>query len=460
MQTSRSNAAGFWQRLLYRWFVEYNPLYLLSAALVLGGCFLWSRGLVHEESLAGPLGIAFVAELYAASLVGGAALLTRIGHRRPAVMLAMVFVVYQWDSTLHTETCAYLGWVGALATAAWLLVFIGKLWALGWALRVRFARHVVTAALVGAAGLALGPRLLPVLGGRGAGALLAAWVFALGALYRPAGIASLVELDDWGTTVLRRATRAAWLMSGGLLGLHVLMWWKDHNLPLSAAMLAVPLLAVPRIRSEARTWGAVVGILVLAAVVQPGAFFITSLLAGAALCIRALAPTFSPSEHEQPEAGGRRVVPSDVPYRASEGPAWAPRPSFIAGTHAGVGADERTRLLVGALFATYLAVWTLRWSSGPWPAHMVGLDVALTLAVLGWLWRTRGRLALLPLAACYGHLVVQARLLPIPTSSVGWGETIVGFGFALLAASLLTSYRLRAFDPRSADGLRGHPPGG
>jgi hypothetical protein len=249
-------------------------------------------------------------------------------------------------------------------------------------------------------------------------------------------------------------------MSGGLLGLHVLMWWKDHNLPLVAAMLAVPLLAVPRARSEARTWCTVVGILVLAAVIEPGAFFVTSLLAAAALCIRALAPAFSPSSDAQPEPGGHRVVPSAVPYRASEGPAWAPQPSFIAATHAGVGADERTRLFIGALFASYLAVWTLRWSSGPWPAHMLGVDVALTLAVVGFVWRTRARLPLLPLAACYGHFVVQARLLPIPTSSVGWGETIVGFGFALLAGSLLTSYRLRAFDPRATDGLRGHPPGG
>ncbi len=205
--------AGFWKPVLYRWFVEYNPLYLVSAALVLAGCVLWSNGLAQEDGLAGPLGVAVAAEIYAVALVGGAALLTRIGMRRPAVMLALLAVLYQWDTTLHTETCAYLGRPGGLATAAWLVLFGVKLWALAWALRLRFERPFVIAACVAAVGLALGPRVLPDLGGRGAGALLAVWVFTLGALYRPGGIESIAPLDAWGRTVLRRATLAAWLVS-------------------------------------------------------------------------------------------------------------------------------------------------------------------------------------------------------------------------------------------------------
>ena len=41
----------YWRRLLHRWLVEYNPLYLLSATLVLGGMILTSRGLAREGSL-------------------------------------------------------------------------------------------------------------------------------------------------------------------------------------------------------------------------------------------------------------------------------------------------------------------------------------------------------------------------------------------------------------------------
>ena len=115
--TNPNPAASYWRRLLYRWLIEYNPLYLLSAALVLGGMQLISRGLAEDGSLYQQVGVASIAELYAFALIGGAALLTRIGLRRPAVLLALVTILYQGDLTLHTETCAYLGWVGWLGAA-------------------------------------------------------------------------------------------------------------------------------------------------------------------------------------------------------------------------------------------------------------------------------------------------------------------------------------------------------
>ena len=51
--------ASYTRRLLHRWLVEYNPLYLLSAALVLAGTFLCSRGLADGEQLH-PMQAAFV----------------------------------------------------------------------------------------------------------------------------------------------------------------------------------------------------------------------------------------------------------------------------------------------------------------------------------------------------------------------------------------------------------------
>jgi hypothetical protein len=447
LPASRSAASeqrrGYLHRLLYHWFVEYNPLYLVSAALVLGGCFLWSRGLVQNESLTGQLGIAFVAELYAASLIAGAALLTRIGLKRPAVMLALIAVLYQWDTTLHLETCAYLGAVGTWAAALWSLVFAGKVYALGWALHLRFDRRTLAAALIAAAGLALGPRVLPALGGRGAGALLAVWVFALGALYRKGGIRSLVDLDAWGRTVLSRATRAAWLLSGAVLGLHVLSWCTDHVIFLTAALLTVPLLFIVRIRSEARMWPIALGTLLVAAWVEPGAFFVTSLLAAAALCLRAIAPAFAsileaaPPDAKRPEGG--------APYRAANEAARAPDARSFRVAPMLVEPAERARCFAGALFAAYLAAWTLGWSNGPWPSHIVALDVALAFAVALFVWRTRTRAALLPLAASTLHFAIKAGLLPRPTGSVAWGKTAIAFGFVLLFASLFTSYRTRAY---------------
>ncbi len=119
--TNPDTTASFWRRLMYRWLIEYNPLYLLSAALVLGGMQLISRGLAENGSLYQQVGVAAIAEVYAFALIGGAALLTRIGLRRPAVLLALVTILYQGDLTLHTETCAYLGWVGWLGAGAWYL---------------------------------------------------------------------------------------------------------------------------------------------------------------------------------------------------------------------------------------------------------------------------------------------------------------------------------------------------
>ena len=430
---------GYVRQLFYRWFVEYNPLYLLSAALVLGGSFLLSRGLAGEESLLGTVGIALVAEVYAACLVGGAALLTRIGMKRPAVMLALLSVLYQWDITLHTETCAYLGAPGAWATAGWLAIFAGKLYALAWALRIRLARRVVAAAALAALGLALGPRLLPVLGPRMGGACLAAWLFALVSLYREGGLSSLVPLDAWGHAVLRRATWAAWLLSGALVGMHVFFWWKDHGLALAFVLPIVALARVRRVGTERRAWGLVVGTLAAVALWVPSTFFATALLAAAALCLRAFAPTFHAVESTAPP---REEAPAQ-PYRAGGTPEVAAPPPPIA-IPASVDAAERARLLVGAIFAAYLSAWTLRWTSGPWPSHVLALDLALTASVLLAMWKGRVRSPLAPLATWHLHFVVGANLVPAPSTHVEWGALAVGLGFVLLAGSLLASYRLRA----------------
>src|SRR5262245_6305543 len=109
---------GLWQRLLHRWFIEYNPLYLVSAALVLLGVNQLSPELKQEGSFGMLVGAA-IAELYAWALIAGAALLTRIDLRRPAVMLALLCALYQCDLTLHSETCAYLGTTGVVAASAW-----------------------------------------------------------------------------------------------------------------------------------------------------------------------------------------------------------------------------------------------------------------------------------------------------------------------------------------------------
>ncbi|MEO8796843.1 MAG: hypothetical protein ABI551_03085 [Polyangiaceae bacterium] len=435
---------AFWRALLYRWFVEYNPAYLLSAAFVFGGCFLWSRGVVGEASLTSTLGIPFVAELYAMALVGGAALLTRVGQRRPAVLLALVFAVYQWDTTLHTEACAYLGAVGALAAAAWLVLFVGKLWAVGWALRIRLARRMLVAFVVGAVGLVVLPRALPLLDARGAGSLLAAWLFSLLSLYRGGEITSIGELDAWGVTVLRRATHGVWAISAAMLLLHVDMWCTNADVSLAPLSFALPLLAVRSMRSEARTWALVLATLGLAALLAPACFSTTALFTASALLLRIFAPRFASV------AGARHAPPVQIvdPYRAGREPHEEARVTVERIPAPPLGAGEIARASAGALFAIYLGVWTARWSHGAWPAHLLWLDAALTVSMAVAMWRSRARLAFAPpVVLTYVHLAACEHLIPMPHSSTSWGELGIALGFTLLGGSLLVSYRLRGFEP-------------
>ena len=193
----------FWPALLHRWFVHYNPLYLASAMLVLTGLTLVSRGLVEQGSLRGLLVVALLAEVYAWSLVGGAALLVRLGQRRPAVWLALLVLVYQMDLTLHTQTCAALGAAGVGPAVVWLASFVGKLLALGQAMRVRIAPRALASAALGAVALAVLPFGLYALDTRTLGQLLALVVLGLGAsLPRQLGASatSLEALDAWATS--------------------------------------------------------------------------------------------------------------------------------------------------------------------------------------------------------------------------------------------------------------------
>lgn len=391
-----ANAAGFWRRLLHRWFVEYNPFYLVSASLVLAGTVLLSRGLSHTSSVASELGIAAIAEIYSFALIGGAALLTRIGHRRPAVMLTLLTTLYQWDLTLHTETCAHLGIAGVVAAAAWVALFMGKLRALAWAMHVRASRRTILVAALAALGLAVLPLVLPRLESRAGTVIVTLWISALVLLARANPIETLVELDTWGHTVLRRTVRASWLISGLLLSCHVFFW--STHLRIDAIACALPLLTMRWMRRDAHVCCVVAGMLAITALALPSAFALTALVAAIVLAYRAVVST---------------------------------------------GRAAPLRLATGAGAALYLALWTYGWAGGPWPHHVLPFDALFTMAAVFAAWRWRMRLALGPLSASALHLVVQSRLVPPPRTALEWGGTCVGLGFLLLIGSLVASYVLR-----------------
>ncbi len=417
-----------WRRLLHRWFVEYNPCYLLSAALVLAGTTLLSRGLAGDAGLLGRLGVTAVAELYSAALIGAAALLLRIGQRRSAVMLATIAVFYQGDLTLHTDTSPGLGAAGAIAAGAWFALFVAKLSSLAWAMRLRLSRAAVAAAALGALGLSALPFCLEALGRRGAGGLVMLWLFALVALRGSAVVSSVEPLDPWGRTVLRRAVRVAWGVLGALVVFHVVFWSVQGHLDLVTIVPVVGLIAARRVRAEQRAWAAVLATLAFVGWATPASLSAASFVAAVFCAVRAAGAWRRRVE-------GARSPVVDGPYRASgEGEA--------AGPNAPRGESER-RWLFGAALLAYLSVWSMGWSGGAWPAHVAALDLLFTAGLGAGAWLFRRRAAVAPAATLWAHFAWQAGLVPQPHSVQAWGGATVALGFALLAASLATSYWLR-----------------
>jgi hypothetical protein len=238
------------RRLLHRWFVEYNPLYIVSAALVLRGVNLLS----HAVNL--QLGVPAIVEAYAWTLIAGAAILYRVGLRRPAVMLSLLAIVYQGDLTLHTETCAYLGATGALASIVWLASFAAKLFALARAMRLRVARSGFAVPILGAAMLVAVPRLVRLADAQTGGIIASCALFVVLAsgLWTSRTIESRHALDAWGHTVLRRAKLAVWSIWSALFVVHVVFLFSQRAMDASALVPLPFVLATRFVRREVFVW--------------------------------------------------------------------------------------------------------------------------------------------------------------------------------------------------------------
>jgi hypothetical protein len=440
------------RRLLYRWFVEYNPLYLVSALLVLGGLMMISRGQADQGSMSPEVGaIPVIAEVYAAVLIAGAALLTRLGQRRPAVMLALITALYQCDLTLFTERSVYLGFAGGLAALAWLLVFVVKLYALAWAMRVRLSRSAVAVAAFGALGLAGLPHGLSQGDPTRTSALIALWIFALFAagLWTSRAVTSLVELDAWGRTVLARVVKATWLMWATLALIHVVFWCVAYQVSPVVLLPVALLLATRWMHGEAAVWAATTGTLLFVGWMMPGSMSSVALMSASVLCLRALRrPTWIDDATDEP----RSTAPYRVP-RTGEPP--RPRAATLVFTRE--TRDAMLRLLIGSSCGVYLAAWMSGsgWSGGSLPEHVIVLDLLLAAAATLVVWKAQAWIALAPVVAMALHLAVQRRLVTAPASPTQWGGAAVGLGFGLLVASLVVSWRLRALATSAGDGGRG-----
>lgn len=419
----------------HRWFVQYNPLYLISAALVLVGVTLLMGVATEHPGLFGQLSSTVVAELYAWALIASAAVLTRRGLWRPAVMLTLITALYQCDLTLQTERSVYLGVPGMVASGLWLMSFVAKLRALAWAMQFRLSRSAFWVAVAGGTGQMLIPWVLskfpapiatPIL------ALMLFWILAAG-LWAFRRTESWSRRTPWGETVARRSARFVWVGWAAALVAHVL-FLTEHGPPADRAFfMPLTLVLVTRgFRSEERVWLWLAATLVLVGMFAPVHFATTAIMAATALVLRALrAPTLVSREAQKQDP--YRVAP-DAPPPWSQ---WVLAPSSPAAIR---------RLLAGAWTCLYLGAWTAGWEGGAWPEHVLWIDALfLTLTLLG-AWRSHSGLLLLPVCGSVLHLIMVERLVPTPQSNLQWGVATVCAGFGVLALALGVSMRLR---PRS-----------
>jgi hypothetical protein len=422
--------------LVHTWFVQYNPCYLVSAACVLVGVYLVSDGLSREMGLGAELWLTVVTELYQALLIGGAAILYRIGQRRPAVMLALLEVAYLGDLTFQNGAAAYLGVLGMLASMVWLALALLKIRVLAWALRLRLPTSVVVLTSLGALSIAALPHLLLRLpfDARIAAGLVGFLVFALGAvkLWSKGEIRSHDALPEWGRTVLGRSVTATWAIWAAMLVAHALWWSAELDIPaLLPVLAAVGLLCASRAREELTLWAAAALAIGASAWLMPGVVSYVALMATVVFGLRGWLG--NPAGDEQIALP---PVPNRHPYRtASEEPV---TPDVFRRRVPGP-----PRLLVGAAICAHLWVWTLGWSGGAWPAHQLWLDLSLTVVLGVLLLRRRVRLSILPLLFVHLHHLVQSRLVSAPATKLQWGVWLLALGFGLLCFGVLVSYLLR-----------------
>jgi hypothetical protein len=390
------------QKLVHRWFVRYNPLYFFSSLSVLAGVFLVSRGLEELRSASGYYALSGTVQVYELLLLAGAALLHRVAKQsRPAVILAVLEVFFLFDWTFQTEVMATMSGFAPLLAVGWVALAILKLAALAWIFRLRLSWPAGVAALLGFAALAFIPSLMQSLEAHRDLLHLGATWFAAAlvglVMLTRAPIATSARLAPWGRTVLRRSIRAFWVAGAAFLGVHLIAWSVLFTVPVTWAH-AVPflLLSALLVRHEGTAWlGTLVALLV--ALNQPQTLWVT---AGAAAAILAIC-------------------------------SWR--------------LDKR-RLLVGAVLAAELAVWTYAWTGEGVPKALiwVHLVAAVAVAVIGLRWRLYVAIPGVLLA-----LAPVARQLA-PTTTMEWGIGLLAVGFLALVAGVALNWDRRHHDS--------HPP--
>jgi hypothetical protein len=421
-------------RLFHRWFVEYNPAYLASAALVLGGLTMMSFDLASTDH--GALALAGISELYALSLIFGVFVLRRLGQRRVAVMLALLVMVWQCDLTMFLESSAFRPELGVTASLLWAGLFLLKLRLMAGALELKISRSSHAVAAFGALGIALLPHLFRATWISRTESV-AIFVFLLGAaaLYTPRAIESAVGFDVRG----RRAVLGGWALLATGLAFHLADWQAELDVHLGVLVFVALLLSLRFAPNGLACTVVLLLALIAATAVDRVSTHLTLVLIMSALVLRAVRGPAS--------ASGERTAQIVSPYRGVEGDEALPLPRIVEQRFGAVEARLREQLL--------LAAWAV------FCIEIVELDVGLwTLAIfiLGCLFAFalgRRKQALMPIVPSLLVLAVLQGWFTQASST--WGAIAVTLGFGSLLGGLFAAW-WRNRTPVPAKAIESSPP--
>lgn len=237
------NCTGFGS--LPGWLHAGNPLFLISAVFLLGGCFLISGALAESPGRTMELlALLGVFNAYEIILIGLAWLVFyRIGTPRDGRSMWMIAIFLMLDLTfLHFELMTSDMRTGLAVMAVATGLTIGKMGMIVWMLGLRWGWRETSYFVAGVAMIFVGPGLLRLLGGAGdlqMVVMLSAWAIVVTwAAMIPRSSASPV-------VTIRRDLNVGWLVSLALIlplisivaHLVVVHWQHETMLPLSVFSL-------------------------------------------------------------------------------------------------------------------------------------------------------------------------------------------------------------------------------
>ena len=381
--------------LFHKWFIRYNPLYFISALCFIFGVFLVSRGMHKINWIDGQIILTAVIESYEILLLTGSFILYRIFSQiRPAIILALLNIIFLFDCTFQTEHISTVQYLGGISTTLWILLFALKLKILAWIFRLKVPRVGFIVPLIAALGIAGTPYLMSYTNiDKSMIHLMFTWygaVLAVLVLWLKPTVVAKSKLAEGSKTILLRISNIAWMIWGGFYCYHLISWIIFFNVEISFANVAPIFIILPFVsEEEGFTWAGCI-LAVISSLSNPPLVWLTAFMAGSVF--------------------------------------------FLKGWK-----NRQPRLYIGAILSFHFVLLTFGWRNYPLPDPTPGLVVitGIGLLTIGWVFR----LTLAFLIVLFGAILFWNPRGP--QDIMEWGSLFIVIGFATLAAGILMNWKLR-----------------